>query len=360
MKVNNIAGKDTGIMQAKRSGFSRLSPLIFQFFSFILFLSLCSCGAKSGHFRIEGRFTNFNQGEFYIYSTEGRTDGIDTIKVADGRFSYDIPLEDKSTFIIVFPNFSEQAVFGESGTTVKINGDASHLKEMEITGTTDNEKMTAFRLNANRLSPPEVIKAVENFVKENPASPAGIYLIDKYLIKTVQPDYAKAYSLIGLIVKADPDNGRASKLKKQLESLKASSVGGKLSDFYAKDVNEHNVRRSDLNGKVNVINVWSSWSYDSQNVLRKLRTMRKEYGKDLGVLSICIDARPQDCKKRVERDSIVWPVICDGKMWDTPLLKKFGLATVPGSLITDGSGKIIARNPNEQQMKEKIESILKK
>lgn len=339
---------------------ARLSSLVSCLLTIVLLLSIFACGAGNGRFRIEGRFMNINQGEFYIYSPEGKTESLDTVRVADGRFTYEIPLDDKATFIIIFPNFSEQAVFGEPGAKVKISGDASHLKEMEVTGTDDNEKLTAFRLNANRLSPPEVIKAVESFVSENPTSAACVYLINKYLIQTTQPDYARAYRLTGMIAKADPKNGQAVRLRKQLESLKAAAMDNRLPDFSVKDMDGRTVKRAELNGKVNVISVWASWNNDSQTMLRKLKAMRKEYGKDLGLLTVCVDARAEDCRKRTARDSIDWPMVCDGKMWDTPLMKKLGLATVPGNVLTDGSGKIIARNLNADRMKEKIESILKK
>src|SRR5574344_2988262 len=102
---------------------------------FLLFL--VSCGTDSSHFKIEGRFRNLNQGEFYVYSPDGGTNQLDTIKVQDGSFAYEVPLEKKATFIIVFPNFSEQAIFGEPGKTATVKGDASHLKEMEVSGNTD-------------------------------------------------------------------------------------------------------------------------------------------------------------------------------------------------------------------------------
>ena len=56
-----------------------------------LTLVLVSCGSRSGHFKLEGRLLNLNQGEFYIYSTDGVFAGIDTIKVDGGRFAYEPP-----------------------------------------------------------------------------------------------------------------------------------------------------------------------------------------------------------------------------------------------------------------------------
>ena len=97
-----------------------------------------------------------------------------------------MPLSDKATFILIFPNFSQQAVFGENGKVAKISGDASHMREMEITGTDDNELMTDFRLAANRLSPPEVKEAAARFVEENPASLASLYIVNSHFLQAFE------------------------------------------------------------------------------------------------------------------------------------------------------------------------------
>ena len=70
----------------------------------LLTLVLVSCETDSDFFRIEGRFKNFNQGEFFVYSMDGGIYDLDTIKVMDGRFSYETPLNRKATFMLVFPN----------------------------------------------------------------------------------------------------------------------------------------------------------------------------------------------------------------------------------------------------------------
>ncbi len=71
------------------------------------------------------------------------------------------------TIMIVFPNFSEQPIFAESGKSVEIKADASHLKEMEVSGTKDNELMTKFRQNILNDTPPEAKKHAEDFIKTN-------------------------------------------------------------------------------------------------------------------------------------------------------------------------------------------------
>lgn len=327
----------------------------------LLTLILVSCGPQSGHFRIEGRFKNFNQGEFYVYSPDGTIDGIDTIKVADGRFSYDTELEGKATFMIIFPNFSEQPVFGESGATAEINGDASHLREMEIKGTEENETMTNFRMLANKLTPPEVKKEAEKFIRENPTSMISTYLLQKYFITAAQPDYDKAYELSKVIVNADKENVKMTMFSRRLEELKVANEGDKLPSFSAIDIKGNNVGRKDLRSEVNVIFTWSSWNYDSQNIQRELARQIKKNKDRMAMMGFCIDANKDICKRYIsDADSTRWITVCDGKMWDSPALKTLGLAAVPGNIICDKEGKILAKNLNPERMKEVIKNLLEK
>ena len=90
----------------------------------LLTLVLVACGTDGHHFEVEGKLTNLNQGEFYVYSPDNVIEGTDTIKVQGGRFSYEIPCEKEGVLIVVFPNFSEQPIFAQPGTSVDIKGDA--------------------------------------------------------------------------------------------------------------------------------------------------------------------------------------------------------------------------------------------
>ena len=61
----------------------------------------------------------------------------------------------------------------------------------------------------------------------------------------------------------------------------------------------------------------------------------------------------------MERDSITWSNICDGKMWDTPLLGQLGLTEVPSNIVVDRYGKVLARDMTLADLKKKIEAALK-
>jgi hypothetical protein len=323
-------------------------------------LLLCSCSSDSGRFRIEGRLRNMNFGEFWVYSPDGGFEGIDTIKVRNSRFEYEWNLQRPATLVVIFPNFSEQPVFAEPHATVEMKGDATHLKELTIEGTDDNEEMTKLRMNLNKLMPPEIPAAVAAFVSEHPTSPVSRYLLYRYFEQPREADYATAAKLAVLLMNADPQNEHLKKRRNQFINLQHGALKSKCPPFTVTDVKGRRVTEKIFSGKVSVVTAWASWSYRSTDQQRRLQMLKEDYGDDLAVLSICVDGRPDDCKNRVERDSLKWSTICDGRMWDTPLLARFGMADVPANVVIDRKGRVVARNLEPRALEDKLKAMLKK
>ena len=138
-------------------------------FACLVSLLLFSCGDSQKNFKIEGSFKGFKQGELYVYEMDGSR-RLDTIGVSRGEFVYQASITEPTTLVVVFPNYSELPVFAEPSVTIKVKGDASHLKETAVKGSDANEAMTDFRLKTSNMVPPEVIKEAAKFINEHPAS----------------------------------------------------------------------------------------------------------------------------------------------------------------------------------------------
>lgn len=328
-------------------------------FYLLTLVLLTGCGPEGSKFRLAGRLRNINLGQFLVYSPDGGFVGVDTIKVQNGRFSYEREVRKDVTLILVFPNFSEQAVFASPGEEVEIKGDATHLKEMTIKGTDENDELTKLRTRLNKLTPPEIPAAVAQYIEEEPTSIVSIYLLDKYFVNAKTPDYVEAQRLAGLMLKANPDNGRLRKLKTQLDGLKNSRLQAMLPVVSAKDLDDKQVSTNQLKGKVGVISTWATWNYPSTDVQRRLRKLQKKYPQNLSLISICMDGDRRECKKRVERDSLMWSVICDGQMFQNQMVQQLGLFVIPSMIVTNKQGKIIARDLEPNKVEEELEKLLK-
>lgn len=309
---------------------------------------------------MEGEFKSFNQGELYLYNTDGPRHKLDTISVRNGRFTYQVEMEMPTTYVLVFPNFSEVPVLGEPGKRVTVEGDASHLKEMTVDGTEENKLMTAYRMQTNQQTPPEVRQTAIQFIKDHPQSLASRYILNKQFIQTPTPDYHQAQELLEVIAKDSPNSKELTTLKKQLEGLSHLDTNNMLPRFSATGMNGITISNSQLTGQVNVIFTLASWNYDSQNMMRKLNRLQKEHGDRLKVVSISLDASRDESRKYLDRDSVRWSCISDGRLWESPLLNQLGLYFVPDNIITDSRGKIVAHSVPTNDIDHKIEEMLRK
>ena len=325
----------------------------------LLALVLVSCGTDSSHFKIEGRFLNLNQGEFYVYSLDGGSATLDTIKINGGRFSKKIDCDKPQTLMLVFPNFSEQPLFAAPGKAVDVKADASHLKEMEVKGTSDNELMTSFRKKIANASPVEAVKTASQFIKDNPKSPVSIFLLRRYFIQAVNPDYKEALLLTEALQRKQPDNGLLINMKKNILSLRNSVENGTMPSYSTYDAKGNYVNTNSLRGKVGVITAWATWSYESQNMQRQLRLLLKQHSNQLAILSVSLDASKRECTNVMSRDSVTWPTICDGMMFDSPAVEKLGIKGVPDNIVFDKKGKIIARGLPTKELIDKLKNLLK-
>lgn len=324
----------------------------------LLLLFLTACESPEETFQLKGQFKNFSQGELYIYSLTGKG-RIDTVRLADGKFSYETFLDDTLVLSVVFPNFSEIPVVATPGASVRMEGNASHLKEVTVKGTDDNKQLTKFRLQISSATPPEVKKSAAAFIREHPESPASLYLLNKHFLLSANADYQEAGKLLTAMAQAAPRNKLVQRLRRQVESLKTVSEGRRLPQFTAVTTKGARVGPSDLQAPVNIISTWSSWNYESLKHQRLLKQLKKDYGSRLQLLSICLDANREECTRQLLRDTISWYNVCDGKMWESPLVETLAVNSVPDNIVTDSNGKIIARGLSYDNLEKKIKEKMK-
>ena len=153
---------------------------MFQLFHLSVFFT--SCG-DAGKFNLTGDFRNLRASDFYIYSTDGGSDHIDTLHIVEGQLKWEVPLEKEATFYVIFPNLSEQIIFARPGDVVKMKGDAQQLRATRVTGNQENELLTRFREEHANDTRPELMEAMKNFITDNPESRISTYFTHQIMIQ---------------------------------------------------------------------------------------------------------------------------------------------------------------------------------
>jgi len=323
-----------------------------------LTLVLAGCGSRDGYFKLEGHLLNLNQGEFYIYSTDGIISGVDTIKVEGGRFAYECPATQEGTLVLVFPNFSEQPVFISPGKQASISGDASHLKEIEIKGTDENKLMTSYRQQAAKASPPEAIRLSAQFIRNNPETLSAVYLLRKDFITNAKADLSETQKLVETVYKAQPKNGTVARMTQFVKMMKSGVSGSALPSFTAKNLQGKTVTTADLRGKVAVVMTWASWNYDSRTQLDRVKSMLSGRKDRLVLLGINLDPSSRSCEKTLSNDSTSMLTVCDQQMFSSPLMEKFAMTGVSDNIVFNAQGRIIDRNLSADELVTKLKTLL--
>ena len=381
----------------KRTLHQSVVPLMAVVFTLVATLVCTSCGTDSRHFRIDGRLLHLNQGEFYVYSPDGTINGLDTIKVQAGRFSYEVACDRPMTLMIVFPNFTEQPVFAQPGKSVDLKGDASHLKEMTVKGTKDNELMNKFREMIHNAAPPEMKKCAQLFVQDHPESRVGAYLVDRYFIHDANPDTKTAVRLVDLMIEKQPENGYLKRQKRQLTASFVATKGADIPNVLGTTVDGRTIGRVQLTkAPVTVVCALATWKYESMSQFRRLAAYAASQQGRVAVVGVSIDASPSLVRSQLasqigisdsasglafgpssgsssgsasgsssgsasaaaqgsssSRSSSTCYVVCDGKMVESPFFTRLGLTGVPDNIVIK-NGRIAAAHLTDNQLTEFI------
>ena len=385
----------------KRALHQSVVPLMAVVFTLVAALVCTSCGTDSRHFRIDGRLLHLNQGEFYVYSPDGTINGLDTIKVQAGRFSYEVACDRPMTLMIVFPNFTEQPVFAQPGKSVDLKGDASHLKEMTVKGTKDNELMNKFREMIRNAAPPEMKKCAQLFVQDHPESRVGAYLVDRYFIHDANPDTKTAVRLVDLMIEKQPENGYLKRQKRQLTASFVATKGADIPNVLGTTVAGKTIGRVQVTkAPVTVVCALATWKYESMSQFRRLAAYAASQQGRVAVVGVSIDASSSLVRSQLasqigisdsasglafgpssgsssgsasgsssgsssasasaasqasssSRSSSTCYVVCDGKMVESPFFTRLGLTGVPDNIVIK-NGRIAAAHLTDNQLTEFI------
>lgn len=307
-------------------------------------LLLIACGPGKDRMRFEGKLDNINDAEFYIYSEDGAFDGIDTVRITDGKFTYERKLTTPTVLTLLYPNFSQSYIVGEPGHTIKLKGDASKISEATISGTEQNELLSDFRQKHSKDVATNQRLAAAQFVRENANTLAAVAVFRMYFANKQNPDATTALQLLDVLKKAQPKERAVSYLDSFFRPIFENGEGQLLPTFTAETLDGKKVSSADYRGKNLVIACVGTWQSDSRPLLVQLRRKLKTLNGKWQCLVVSLDVDHAVLRSNLKTDSINYPVICDRQAFDSPLVNKLGLHYVPSLMLINAQGRIIQRD----------------
>lgn len=322
----------------------------------LLLTTLCACHTDGNKARFTGKLSNITEAEFYAYNEDGDFEKLDTIRIADGEFTYECQTSKPLLLTLLYPNFTQTYVILEPGKTVKMKGDAAKIGEASITGNDENELLSDFRQQTAGGNKRNNLAAASQFIRRNAGTLAAVAVFKKYFATDENPDAANALQLLDVLKKAQPHSRTITTMETHLRPRLTCSAGQKMPDFTATTLDGRTVRSADYSGKRLIVLACASWRMQSFTFLRRVRSMLKETGmQHWDCLIVSLDADTESFRRQVKNDSISSPMVCDGKAFASPLVGKLGITHVPSCMLVGANGKIIARDiTDEKVLREKL------
>ena len=107
------------------------------------------------------------------------------------------------------------------------------------------------------------------------------------------------------------------------------------------DVAEHR-------GKVVLLVFFAVWSPPSIEALDKIQRAAPDLPRDrVQLLGVSLDTKPERLAALVGEKKITWPVACDGKGWESPLVRTLGVNALPTAWLLDTQGRLRSLNALE-------------
>lgn len=158
------------------------------------------------------------------------------------------------------------------------------------------------------------------------------------------------------------ENDYSKLLDEYIAILQRVDVGQPYLDFTQETPEGDMLSLSELVGKSKLllIDFWASWCGPCRAENPNVVEVYKEYHeKGFDVLGVSLDMEKDKWIKAIEDDGLVWHNISDLKYWNNEAAKSYGISSIPSNLLLDVNGTIIAKNLRGEDLRNKVEEILK-
>ena len=129
-------------------------------------------------------------------------------------------------------------------------------------------------------------------------------------------------------------------------------IGSQAPDVALPDRNGNIIKLSDFRGYLVLLDFWASWCQpcrmENQEIIKPL--YRKYAGKKFMVFSVSMDADKNKWIKAIEKDKIKFTQLIDPKGFDAKTAILFGVDELPSKYLFSPEGKLIAKNPTEEEI----------
>ena len=154
-------------------------------------------------------------------------------------------------------------------------------------------------------------------------------------------------------------------MEKQAEAKKIQSTlapGTTFPDFSEKDLGGNPLSVSALKGKVVLVDFWATWCgpcvHELPNVIA---THKKFHAQGFEVIGVSLDSDREKLDTFLKKkDGMTWPQYFDGQGWQNKLAGKYGVESIPFTVLIGRDGKIIGTDLRAEKLEAAVAAAITK
>ncbi len=359
--------------------------------SVLLAIGFMACQQKEYH--INGSIEGVLNGKAVLQTIEtGRPVTKDTADIVDGKFSFTgAELQPQLYLIFIDDNKTPVVFFGEN-KDITITANVNSIDKATIEGSpitdiytkfienipsndrmgqieqeyqraaasADEETIAALRKEVSEIMDEQKAYFIE-FVKSNTNNVVGanmaLQAASEFEYDEFKPMVDQFEASIGA------EHKYVVALKKMLEPMqkaeearKATEIGAVAPDFTLETISGETLALSSLRGNYLLVDFWASWCRpcrdENPNVIAAYNTFKD---KGFDVLSVSLDRDSTAWRKAVGEDGLSWSQVIDAS---GDIATKYGVSSIPFTLLLDKDGKIVAKNLRGEELTNKLNELL--
>ncbi len=356
---------------------------------FLAIAGLMSCTKPEG-FVIKGQIAGKESGDIKLMKySEGKWVTEDSAKIENGKFELKGKTELPELRLVSMGAQSVVAQFFAENGKITLQAYADSLDQTVVKGSKSNDEFTILTKELKNISKEteglqqkyseamqsgneEGMKKAQidfeammgnqkvyakNFIREHPKSTVSPLVA---LMQFAQE--MTAHEVDTLIAFLDPSvhpSVYVTELKKLADKMRVTEIGALAPDFSLNTPEGTPLALSSLRGKIVLVDFWASWCkpcrQENPNVV-KVYNQYKDKGFD--ILGVSLDREKEAWLKAIADDQLAWHHISDLKFWQNEVAVKYGVQSIPFTLLIDKEGKIIAKNLRGEELANKLAELL--
>jgi thiol-disulfide isomerase/thioredoxin len=201
----------------------------------------------------------------------------------------------------------------------------------------DNRRAESFRQAADRLA-----KVPEG----SPYYGAALALMTINKLRSPDADINAAGQELKSVIERFPGDAKLARVIQTQANNEAARYLWPI-QFEKPDIDNANVSLANYTGKVLLIDFWATWCPPCRAELPNVLQVYQEYhSKGLEIVSISLDyaeeVTPEAYRHWIDSVGMNWRHIYDGQAWDTELVKRFFIGSIPAPFLVGKDGALVA------------------